>query len=122
MGYGIVVGVAHQGYVAGLFCGLHFKGEHSIELGKQTYTKTRLWLPHDDLWRSTTMKYHFNGREEDHGKPNEVNAEEQVYKAIEYQKWLDEGYKKNVGDPSKVHGVKRRSILHNLPYWKVMAD
>ena len=22
----------------------------------------------------------------------------------------------------KVHGVKRTSILHNLPYWKVMVE
>ena len=57
------------------------------------------------------------------GKPNVVNAEEQVERAIEYQNWLDEGNKEGgVGDPSKVHGVKRRSILHNLPYWKVMVE
>ena len=34
---------------------------------------------------------------------------------------LDEGNKEGaIGDPSKTHGVKRRNILHNLPYWKVM--
>jgi hypothetical protein len=35
--YGCVVGVAHQGYATCPICGLEFKGEHSIELGKQTY-------------------------------------------------------------------------------------
>ena len=97
------------------------KGEHSVELGKQTYTDTRRWLPHDDPWRSSTMKEHFNGREEERGKPDVVTAEEQMNRANEYHNWLDEGNKEGgAGDPSKVHGVKRRSILHNLPYWKVM--
>ena len=69
------------------------------------------------------MKEHFNGREEDRGKPNVVTAEEQVSRANEYHNWLDEGNKEGgAGDPSKVHGVKRRSILHNLPYWKVMME
>ena len=121
-GYGTVAGVAHQGYAACPVCGPQFKGEHSIELGKQTYTHTRRWLPHDNPWRSTTMKDLFNGREEDRGKPDVVNAEEQVERAIEYQTWLDEGNKGVVGDPSKVHGVKRKSILHNLPYWKVIVE
>jgi hypothetical protein len=66
------------------------------------------------------MKDHFNGRIELRGKPNCVTADEQVQRATEYQTWLDEGNKEGVvGDPSKTHGVKRRSILHNLPYWKV---
>ena len=121
-GYGTVASVAHQGYVACPVCGQHFKGEHSVELGKQTYTDTRRWLPHDDPWRSPSMKDHFNGCEEERGKPNVVTAEEQVHRASEYHNWLDEGNKEGgVGDPSKVHGVKRRSILHNLPYWKVMT-
>jgi hypothetical protein len=119
-GYGTVAGVAHQGYAACPVCGPHFKGEHSIELGKQTYTDTRRWLAHDDPWRSPEMKDHFNGRMEVRGKPNVVNANEQVQRATEYQTWLDAGNKDGAaGDPSKIHGVKRRSILHNLPYWKV---
>ena len=123
LGYGTVAGVAHQGYAACPVCGPQFKGEHSIEHGKQTYTDTRRWLPHDDPWRSTTMKDLFNGREEDRGKPNVVNAEEQVERALKYQTWLDGGNKEGVvGDPSKVHGVKRKSILHNLPYWKVIVE
>ena len=119
-GYGTVAGVAHQGYVACPICGPQFKGEHSIELGKQTYTDTRRWLPHDDTWRSATMKDLFNGREENRGKPDVVSAEEQVERANEYKTWLDDGNKEGaLGDPSKVHGVKKKSILHNLPYWKV---
>ena len=69
------------------------------------------------------MKDLFNGHEEIRGKPDVVNAEEQVERAIEYKTWLDEGNKEGaVGDPSKSHGVKRKSILYNLPYWKVMVE
>jgi hypothetical protein len=38
--YDCVVWVAHQGYATCPICGLEFKGEHSIKLGKQTYTTT----------------------------------------------------------------------------------
>ena len=120
-GYGTVAGVAHQGYVACPVCGPDFRGEHSIELGKQTYTDTRRWLAHDDPWRSCTMKDHFNGRVEERGRPTVVTAEEQIERGVQYQDWLGKGNKDgSVGDPSKIHGVKRRSILHDLPYWKVI--
>lgn len=69
------------------------------------------------------MVEHYNGREEDRGKPTVVSAEEQVQRAYEYETWLLEGNKEGgVGDPSKVNGVKRKSILHNVPYWKVLVD
>jgi hypothetical protein len=42
--YGTMVGMAHQGYVACSICGLYFKGEHFVELGKHTYIQTRRWL------------------------------------------------------------------------------
>lgn len=62
--YEIVASVVHQGYAACPVCGPHFKGEHLFELGKQTYMNTRRWLPHDNPWRSTAMKCHFNGCKE----------------------------------------------------------
>jgi hypothetical protein len=66
------------------------------------------------------MKDHFNGRNEFRGKPDVVTGSEQLQRAAEYQTWLADGNKEGaVGDPSKTHGVKRRSMLHNLPYWKV---
>ena len=104
--YGTIAGVAHQGYAACPVCGPHFKGDHSVEVGKKTYTNTRRWLPHDDPWRSTAMRDHFNGCAKDRGKPNVVTADEQVQRANEYWTWLDEGNKKGcVAIPLKVHGV-----------------
>ena len=122
-GYGTVAGVAHQGYVACPVCGPDFRGEHSIELGKQTYTDTRRWLPPDDPWRASRMKDHFNNREEGRGPPRVVTAEEQELRGLQYQDWLGKGNREGSdGDPSKIHGVKRRSILNDLPYWKVLPD
>jgi len=69
------------------------------------------------------MKYHFDGQIETHNKPKNVTVEEQLAWAKEYQDWLNMGNKHNgVDDPSKEHGVKRRSVLYDLPYWKVNMD
>jgi len=37
LGYGIIAGVEHQGFAACLICGPKLRGEHYVELGKQTY-------------------------------------------------------------------------------------
>jgi len=120
LGYGIVVGVAHQGYVACPICGPNFKGEHSVELGKHTYTQTRRWLTEGHPYKLARMKDHFDGQIETRNKPINVTTEEQLAQAMEYQDWLNTGNNYNgVGDPSKEHGVKHRSVLYDLPYWKV---
>jgi hypothetical protein len=80
-----VVGVAHQGYIACQMCGPDFRGEHSIELGKQTYTDTRRWLPHDDPWRSARIKDNFDGCIEERGPPTVFTAEEQLQRGVNYQ-------------------------------------
>ena len=122
-GYGTVASVAHQGYVACPVCGPDFRCKHSIELGKSTYTDTRRWLPHDDPWRYARMKDHFNGRIEQSGPPTVFTAEEQQQRGISHQAWLGAGNKEGSdGDQLKIYGVKRRSILHDLPYWKVLTS
>jgi hypothetical protein len=66
------------------------------------------------------MKDHFNGQMETRSRPQIVSAEEQLKKAMQYQAWLNEGNKEgSIGDPSKDHGVKQRSLLYDLPYWQV---
>ena len=92
-GYGTVAGVAHQGYVACPVCRPDFRGEHSIELGKQTYTDTRRWLPQDDPWRTCRMKDHFNGRAEERGPSRVVTTDEQEQMGVQYQDWLGKGNK-----------------------------
>jgi hypothetical protein len=66
------------------------------------------------------MKDNFNGKVENHPKPRAITVEEQLRCTNEYKAWKQAGNREGaVGDPSKVHGIKRRSILYRLPYWKV---
>jgi hypothetical protein len=52
-----------------------------------------------------------------------VTIEEQLRNAAQYQAWRDAGNRPGApGDPSKLHGVKRTSILNRLPYWEVCAS
>jgi hypothetical protein len=119
-GYGTVGGFAHQGYAACPWCGADLGAEHSVELGKCTYGGTRRWLPAEHPYRSDAMKWHFNGEIEDRPPPHAVSVEEQMQHAADYRAWKENGNSGGVtGDPSKIHGVKRLSSLHRLPYWKV---
>jgi hypothetical protein len=122
-GYGTVGCFSHQGYAACPWCGPDLDAQHSTELGKQTYSATRRWLPEGHLYRAAAMKEHFDGNMETRGKPDPVTGEEQLRNAAQYQAWRDAGNRPGApGDPSKVHGVKRTSILNRLPYWEVYAS
>ena len=122
-GYGTVGGFSHQGYAACPWCGVDLGAKHSTELGKQTYGGTRRWLPLDHPYRSEQMKAHFDGSMENRPKPREVTVEEQIRHALECEAWREQGNRYGaVGDPSKISGIKRLSILFLLPYWKVSID
>ena len=65
------------------------------------------------------MKNHFNDHVEERGPSTVVTADEQTKRGVQYQDWLGKGKKDGRdGDPSKIHGVKKNSILHDLSYWK----
>jgi hypothetical protein len=119
-GYGTIGGFAHQGYAACPWCGPDLGAEHSIDLGKQTYGGTRRWLPENHKYRSPGMREHFNGEVDNRQQPRAVSVDEQLQHAAYYEGWKAARNKEGASqDPSKSHGVKRRSILFRLPYWKV---
>ena len=94
--------------------------QHLMELGKQTYGRMKMWLPKDYLNKTIEMKEYFDGNIETHGKLELVTIHEQLCYAIEYQTWRNAGNRLGAhGDPSKVHSIKRTSILNRLPYWEV---
>jgi hypothetical protein len=63
------------------------------------------------------MVSHFNGKIEMRSRPHLVTVEEQLDWVNHYQVWLNLGNKDSgLGDPSKEHGVKSKSLLYNLPY------
>jgi hypothetical protein len=118
--YGIVGGFAHHGHAGCPWCGPKLGAEHSVELGKQTYGGTRRWLPKNHMYRFAAIKEHFNGEVESHTKPRAISVEEQLQYAAEYEAWKEVGNREGAaGDPSKLYGVKKTSILYRLPYWKV---
>lgn len=122
-GYGTVGGFCHQGYAACPWCGEHLGAEHSIELSKQTYGGTRRWLPEDHPYRSEGMKDHFDGLMENRSKPRAVTVEEQMQHALQCEAWKAAGNREGAaGDPSKIFGLKRLSILFRLPYWRVSVS
>ena len=66
------------------------------------------------------MQDHFNGARETRVKPRAMTVDEQLEYAAEFEAWKANGGREGTaGDPSKVHGIKRVSILFRLPYWKV---
>lgn len=66
------------------------------------------------------MKDHFNGVVENRPKPRVVTVENQIRHALECEAWKASGNRAGApGDPSKIYGLKRLSILFRLPYWRV---
>ena len=121
-GYGMVGGFSHQGFSACPWCGSNLGAEHSQELAKMTFGGTRRWLPPDHRYRSAELKDHFTGAVEERAQPAAVTVEEQMQHAQQFQAWKEAGNREGAaGDPSKIHGVKRLSTLHTLPYWKVVG-
>jgi hypothetical protein len=80
-------GFSHQGYAACPWCGLDLGTEHLVELGKQTYGGTRLWLPKQHAYRGVHMQGHFNGKAESRTKPRAVSVQEQLQQAATYEAW-----------------------------------
>jgi hypothetical protein len=75
------------------------------------------------IFRSDGVKDHFNGQIENREMSSRVSVEEQVWYGEEYAAWKAAGNRDGgAGDPSKKHGVKRNSILFQLPYWKVIIS
>jgi hypothetical protein len=121
--YATVGGFAHQGYVGCSWCGSELGAEYFVELGKQTYRGTRCWLPEHHAYRLDEMQVHFTRARKTCRKPRRVSVEEQLEYVAQYETWRAAGNRDGgTGDPSKVHGCKRTSILYTLPYWKVSSD
>ncbi len=65
-------------------------------------------------------KKHFNNKVEYKSLPLMPTTEEILSWATTTTTWIDSGFAYGAqGDPSKDHGVKRRSILYDIPYFGV---
>ena len=132
-GYGTVSGCSHQGYVACPPCGDQLRGKYAFESKKITYRDARRWVSPEHVIRSSQYDHLFDGNPEDRERPIPKTPAQQKAALEEYQAYLARpqrgrssgGSRSSRGrrgvalDPSKVHGVKRGSILYELPYWEV---
>lgn len=94
------------------------KGTWAHELNKFVYTGARRWLKPGHGYRLEVAAKFFDGVAEHRPRPIHVTARQQLEGAAEYEEWLTHNSrgKNDPPDPSKTHGMKRRSILFDLPY------
>lgn len=64
----------------------------------------------------------FNGYPESRVAPEQVPGHVVERRGLSRSRWLDFGGREGAdNDPAKQHGVERRSVLFNLPYWRVSS-
>ena len=62
----------------------------------------------------------FNNQQEWQLPPKRASGDEVLRWGVQREEFLlDGGVENSDEDPVKLHGIKRRSILIDLPYWKV---
>ena len=120
-GYGLLSGMAHGGYAGCPPCGPEVTSRYSRELHKCLYTGSRRWLrSRHHPYRRPMYSAAFGNETESRAQPRRPTTTEILERAAEYKRWLEDG---NVAggelDPSRWHGVKRRSCFYDLPYFKV---
>jgi len=116
--YGLLSGQQVHGYKGCPVCGPETCAEHSLLLGKMVYLGGRRYLQEDHRFRRARCA--FNNDQEWDLAPDRPTGEEVLRWGTERMQFLNNGGVENSNeDPVKFHGVKRRSILFDLPYWKV---
>lgn len=83
LSYGTVGGFSHQGYLACPWCGVDLDAEHSVELGKETYSGIHQWYLQNHPYKAERMKDHFNDKNKNYSKPWVVNVNKQIQHTIE---------------------------------------
>jgi hypothetical protein len=118
--YGLLSGQQVHGYKGCPLCGPETCAEHAQLLNKMIFLGARRYLDVDHRYRRA--KGAFNNQEEWDGAPERPTGDEILQWGTERTEYLEGGGVENAGDdPVKYHGVKRRSILFDLPYWKVLS-
>jgi hypothetical protein len=119
--YGLLSGQQVHGYKGCPLCGPETCAEHAQLLNKMIFLGGRRFLCAEHRFRRA--KAAFNNHQEWHMAPDRPTGEEVLRWGTERADFIAEGGAENSNeDPVKLHGVKRRSILFDLPYWKVSTD
>lgn len=116
---GLISGCATKGYVACPHCGPNTRGRYSHALRKTTYEcQHRKWLGTGHPFREAADA--FDGFPEYGETPPSVTPTQILEWARERDNWLQDGRRVRAADPVRRTGIKRRSLLYDLPYWEVL--
>ncbi len=84
------------------------------------YCGSRRWLSEDHPYQHPQNKKHFDNKVEYKSHPLMPTIEEILSRVMTTTSRIDNAFAHGAqGDPSTDHGVKRRSILYDLPYFGV---
>ena len=113
--YGLLSGQQVSGYKGCPLCGPETCTEHAQLLSKMIFLGGRRFLGMDHMFRRAWTT--FNNHPELDMAPERPSGEEVLQWGTERSEFLAAGGQENsIEDPVKRHGVKRRSLLFDLPY------
>ncbi len=118
--YGLISGQVTKGHRGCPVCGPNVATRRSKALKKNVYLGHRRHLPMTHQWRRQSSI--FDGYPEMRPSPRKMSGREQLRHANEREEWMQKHSGNQGGqtaDPVHEHGVKRRTCLYDLPYWKV---
>ena len=116
--YGLMAGQQVKGFVGCPICGPDTFSEYSNVLKKMLYMGGRRLLCGEHRFRRSRQA--FNGLPEFNPPPGRPSGQDILDRGESRAAFLESGGEdEDDEDPVKVHGVKRASILFQLPYWKV---
>lgn len=116
--YGLISGQQTKGYKECPVCVTETCAVHSNVIKKMMYLGNRRWLPQEHRFRRA--KVASDGHSEMRSSPRRPSGRDIVEMAEERVAYIADGGRENgEDDPVKKHGVKRVSMLFQLPYWAV---
>lgn len=116
--YGLILGQQTKGYKGCPVCVTETCASHSTVLKKMVYLGSCRWLPLDHRFRRARAA--FDGNTELREAPTRPLGHDILQMGEERAAYLaDGGREDGEDDPVKAYGVKRVSILNDLPYWAV---
>ena len=117
--YTLIAGQSGKGYAGCPICGEGTYAEHSKEANKTLFLGHRRWLNRNHRWRAARAA--FNGQQNYDPPPPRQSGITVVQRGAWRESYLQCGGRPNSkDDPVKKTGVKRISILFQLPYWQVI--
>lgn len=119
LAYTLISGQSRKGYVGCPVCGERTFAEHSRQALKTVFHGNHRWLRHNHHWKAARAT--FNGSTNHNATPPR-----QSRLTVRQRRAWRESFLKLGGRPNSQHdlvkriGIKRVSILFELPYWEVI--